>query len=63
MKRHSMDVLSLVFGLFFLASAALFASDALDLTFFNIEWVIAGLLLAFGAALLLSTARRKDAEE
>lgn len=62
MKRHALDPLSLIFGILFFGAAALYTSDLLDIRLINIEWVVAGALLALGAGLLLSAARRSDTE-
>lgn len=60
MKRHSLDVLSLVFGTLFLAAAGAFASDSFDVSLLRFEWLAAIALLALGATLLLSVRRPND---
>lgn len=54
MKRHRLDVLSLVFGILFVAAAAAFASDTFDLSLFRWEWVAAAVLLVIGGVLLVT---------
>lgn len=63
MKRHGLDVLSLVFGFLFLAVAGASASESLDLSLLRFEWVAAIALLAAGATLLLSARRRDEGDE
>jgi hypothetical protein len=65
MKRHPLDTISLVFGLLFagFGSTFLIATDPWDLVFdsFSWSWVLPMVVLAGGAALLVS-ALRPDAK-
>ena len=61
MKRHPLDTISLVFGLLFAAFGLTFliATDPWDLVFdsFGLGWLLPLVVLAGGAALLVSALR------
>jgi hypothetical protein len=57
MKRHSLDLLSLVFGILFLVAAVAAATDTFAVRFLQFEWIAAAGLLVVGAILLLSVGR------
>lgn len=59
MKPHRVDVLSLVFGLIFVAMAAVGLSDRLTVTWSDLRWVVPAGLVAIGLALLITSARRQ----
>jgi uncharacterized membrane protein len=65
MKRHPLDIVSLVFGLFFAAIGLTFlvSEDPWDLVFdsVSIGWILPFVVLAGGAAMLVS-ALRPDAK-
>ena len=62
MKRHEIDPISLVFGLMFAASGALFMSANIDFSDVRGEWVWPIPLVLVGIALLVSALARKDDE-
>jgi hypothetical protein len=61
MKRHPLDIVSLVFGLFFAAVGLTFlvSEDPWDLVFDSVSlgWILPFAVLAGGAALLVSALR------
>jgi hypothetical protein len=61
-KRHEIDPISLVFGLMFAASGALFMSANIDFSNVRGEWVWPIPLVLVGIALLVSALARKDDE-
>jgi hypothetical protein len=61
-KRHEIDPISLVFGLMFAASGALFMSANIDFSDVRGEWVWPIPLVLVGIALLVSALARKDDE-
>jgi hypothetical protein len=61
-KRHEIDPISLVFGLMFTASGALFMSANFDFSDVRGEWVWPIPLVLVGIALLVSALARKDDE-
>ena len=60
MKQHDIDPISLVFGLMFAASGALFMSANIDFSDVRGEWVWPIPLVLVGLALLASALSRKD---
>jgi hypothetical protein len=62
LKRHEIDPISLVFGLMFAASGALFMSANIDFSDVRGEWVWPIPLVLVGIALLVSALARKDDE-
>lgn len=60
MKPHDIDPISLVFGLMFAASGALFMSANIDFSDVRGEWVWPIPLVLVGLALLASALARKD---
>lgn len=62
MKRHDIDPLSLVFGLMFAATGALFMSANLDFSDVKGEWVWPIPLVLVGIVLLVSALARRDDE-
>jgi hypothetical protein len=59
-KRHEIDPISLVFGLMFAASGALFMSANFDFSDVRGEWVWPIPLVLIGIALLVSALARRD---
>ena len=59
MKRHDLDVLSLVAGLLFLGLAVTFFLDATNVWSADVTWVPAIVLIALGIGGVLSTLRRR----
>lgn len=57
MKRHPLDVLSLVFGIVFLVGAGAAVTDNFDIRILQFEWLAAGALLVIGAIVLVSAGR------
>jgi hypothetical protein len=57
-KRHDLDVLSLVSGLLFTGLAVAFLLDALDVWSADVTWVPAIVLIALGIGGMLSVWRR-----
>ena len=62
MKRHDIDPISLVFGLMFAATGALFMSANLDFADVRGEWIWPIPLVLVGVALLVSALARRDDE-
>ncbi len=68
MRRHELDLLSLLSGLGFIALGVVFLAGWFDASVLRLRWIGAGLLLVLGLGLLLSTRshtprRADDAEE
>lgn len=63
MRRHPIDVLSLVFGAVFLAAAGLGLAGELTIAGDQLEWFGAGALLLVGATLLLGARSRRETTE
>lgn len=59
MKRHDVDVLSLVAGLFFLGVVATWALDWAGVVHHGGRWLLPGLLVVIGVAGLLSALPRR----
>jgi len=59
-KQHDIDPISLVFGLMFAASGALFMSANIDFSDVRGEWVWPIPLVLVGIALLVSALARRD---
>ena len=62
MKRHDIDPISLVFGLMFAATGALFMSANIDFADVRGEWIWPIPLVLVGVALLVSALARRDEE-
>ena len=62
MKRHDIDPISLVFGLMFTVTGALFMSANLDFADVRGEWIWPIPLVLVGVALLVSALARRDDE-
>ena len=60
MQRHSLDALSLVFGLLFTAVAAVGLTDQLTLTVIDVRWIGPVLLVAIGVALVVTAGRNRN---
>ena len=60
MKRHDIDPISLVFGLMFATTGALFMSANLDFSDVSGEWIWPIPLVLVGIALLVSALARRD---
>lgn len=60
MQRHSLDALSLVFGLLFTAVAAVGLTDQLTLTVIDVRWIGPGLMVAIGIALVVTAGRNRN---
>lgn len=60
MKPHDIDPISLVFGLMFAATGAIFMSANLDFSDVRGEWVWPIPLVLIGIALLVSALARRD---
>ena len=60
MKHHRLDVVSLVAGLLFATLSMLFALDQVDAISLDVRWVPAIVLLALGAAGILSNIVREQ---
>lgn len=60
MKRHSLDALSLVFGLLFAAVAVVGLTDQLTLTVVDVRWLGPALLVAIGIALVVTAGRSRN---
>lgn len=60
MQRHSVDALSLVFGLLFTAVAAVGLTDQLTLTVIDVRWIGPVLLVAIGIALVVTAGRNRN---
>lgn len=60
MKRHPLDVVSLVFGLAFVAMSLLFSSRWLQ-SAARLRWAGIGFLFVLGLSLLWSAGRRPEA--
>ena len=60
MKRHDIDPISLVFGLMFATTGALFMSANIDFADVNGEWIWPIPLVIVGVALLVSALARRD---
>lgn len=58
MKRHDIDVLSLVFGVVFLAMAATGLFDRVDFAPIEARWVWPTVLIVAGAIVLATSVRR-----
>jgi hypothetical protein len=58
MRRHRLDPLSLVAGLAFVALGAVSMVDAVGASVSQIRWIMAVMLIGFGAALMLPTRSR-----
>ena len=52
MERHRFDVLSFAFGVVFLALAATTLVDDVDLALLETRWILPGILIALGLAVL-----------
>lgn len=63
MRRHSLDPLSLAFGLMFSVLAVVSLAGALDASASTLRWGGAALLLVFGVVLLVSARGRGDQQE
>jgi len=67
MKRHNLDVLSLVFGLVFVAIATVGLLDQLTVSWSDIRWLVPTGLVAAGLALVITAGRsgraRRAADE
>jgi len=61
-KRHDIDPISLVFGLMFTVTGALFMSANLDFADVRGEWIWPIPLVLVGVALLVSALARRDEE-
>ena len=58
MKRHEVDVFSLVFGLIFLAvTAAWLVAKTVEVTWLSMAWIAVGALVAVGLTGLLTAWR------
>jgi hypothetical protein len=55
MKRHAFDALSFVIGITFVAMAGAFSFSNLDLDVGALKWIAAGVLLALGTAMLITS--------
>lgn len=55
MKSHKFDALSFVFGITFVAMAGAFSFSNLDLDVGGLKWVAAGVLLAVGTVMLITS--------
>jgi hypothetical protein len=60
MRRHALDAISFVFGLIFLAVAALGMAGELALSGRELEWAGAGVLLVVGLVLLLGARSNRE---
>lgn len=60
MRRHSLDPLSLAFGLVFCGIGGLALVGGVDVSLVHLRWVAAGGLLVFGLTMLLSSRGRED---
>jgi hypothetical protein len=63
MKRHGFDALSFVFGITFVAMAGAFSFSGLDLGVGALRWIAAGILLAVGMVMLLTSKAGTQADE
>ena len=64
MKRHALDITSLIAGLLFTTFGVLFTLDQIDEIDLDVRWVPAVVLIALGLANLLgSLARRGTRDE
>ncbi|MEX0952762.1 MAG: hypothetical protein WDZ26_02915 [Nitriliruptoraceae bacterium] len=58
MTRHPLDVLSLVFGILFVAIATIGLVDALTLSLGDLRWLLPALLIVIGGVLLVTGGTR-----
>ncbi len=62
MSRHAADVVSLVFGVVFVALGLVGIVDTLSVSLADIRWLLPGLLIVFGLVLVITSGRdRGDA--
>jgi hypothetical protein len=62
MKRHPIDITSLIAGLMFATFGVLFTLDRLDEVDLDVRWVPAVALIGLGLANLLGSIVRRDAD-
>ncbi len=62
MERHDLDVVSLIFGILFLALASTALFDNIDLTPFEARWFLPALLIVAGVLVLVSSVNRTPGE-
>lgn len=60
MKRHAFDPIAFAFGLVFVAIAGALSFDGITIDRGWLRWVAAGVLIAVGAVMLLSSAIRSE---
>ncbi len=58
MRRHPLDVLSLVFGVLFVTFATIGLVDALTLSLGDLRWLLPALLIVVGGVLLVTGSTR-----
>lgn len=63
MQRHSVDMVSLLFGAFFVAVAVVFMPPDLDTFRLDLRWMWPALLVVIGLAFLVPSRRRARAPQ